>query len=92
MTPAEILSRAADLLEARQGLAAQVFAAIDSAVAESKRGADTASTGISASVIREVWPRIGGPSLGSLGTWLRDPDRTLPQVLAMLRGQDWRSA
>ncbi len=87
--PAEILSRAADLLEARGWVQGAwlvpsrgrcTLGAISASAEEDQAGFD------SACVLAEE--NCGG----NISLWNDAPERTLPQVLAMLRGKDWRNA
>ncbi len=79
MTAAEILSRAADLLEARGWEGVFEFWV---ALGDAAEGTDG------------YWPAVDlaceRTGTGCIGTWAHE--RTLPQVLAMLRGNDWRNA
>ncbi len=79
MTPTEILSRAADLLEARKYPKGEILQALE----------DVCPRDQWESMLAAAYERIDA---AGLHRWARHPERTLPQVLAMLRGQDWRSA
>jgi len=82
-SPSEILSRAADLLEAQHPGRIDAFGfwcALGDAADSSERWLPTYMLLIERTEARSVTD------------WFDDPSRTLPQVLAMLRGQDWRSA
>lgn len=83
MTPAQILSRAADILEARGWKSCTLaYEAIAQAAGPKQSVEHRAALAL-------AHERIGS---GDVIAWSGHFDRTLPQVLAMLRGQDWRSA
>ncbi len=82
MTPPEILSRAADLLEAR-GWGCTV---LHETIVHAAGGTSFAAMHDALELARE---RAGERCLIR---WGERFERTLPQVLAMLRGNDWRNA
>lgn len=84
MTASEILSRAADLLEARPTTPTRRefwTALVDASDAEG--AADENYQSAVALCIERTGTKL-------IGLWARA--HTLPQVLAMLRGNDWRNA
>lgn len=90
MTPAEILARAAQIIEERgwrQGELGDpdigprcVLGAVNNVRCGTPRYAKA---------IGLIQEQIG---TNRIAEWNDDPSRTLPQVLAMLRGEDWRKA
>lgn len=84
MTPAEILARAADILEARgEAFSARPYSTLARAFDEA-----AVNTGLYFSAAALIADRVDEHAK----VWITMPGRTLPQVLAMLRGEDWRKA
>ncbi len=85
MTPAGVLRRAAEILEAQEwhGSSAALFAAIDQAVGREPEQHELWAAAIELARTRAVAPeRL---ALDLLGNWAGDPKRTLAEVLEMLR-------
>lgn len=89
MTPAEILTRAAEILEAR-GPDAELMRPTLCAM-ESACGGTLSSTLLFERACDLATRRAGDSPALVLVAWLEHPSRTLPQVLATLRGEDWRN-
>lgn len=94
MTPAQILSRAADILEARGWCQGRMRASYTGACCTygaillvTERDPDMMRRFRAVKLAEEYLEEEYG-----ITRWNDDPSRTLPQVLAMLRGQDWRNA
>ncbi len=84
MTPSEILSRAADLLEARgECSSVALFSAIDQAVGREPEQHALWAAAIELARVRAIPPERR--SIDLLGNWAGEKGRTLEQVLEMLR-------
>lgn len=92
MTPAQILSRAADILEARGwlGTDADLFIAINDAAGLAAEQHENWAAAVELARRRAVDP--DRMALDLLGGWASRPGRTQAQVVEMLRGRDWRQA
>jgi hypothetical protein len=91
MTVSDILNRAADLLEARgwDRTSRQVFALVGEVVGGELEDHEAWAAAIELARCRAIPPEQFSWNL--LGNWLMAPERTQAQVLAVLRGEDWRA-
>lgn len=88
MTPAGVLRRAAEILEAQEwhGSSAALFAAIDAAVGREPEQHELWAAAIELARVRAIPPERR--SIDLLGNWAAEKGRTLEHVLEMLRRSD----